>query len=149
MPVVLDCAWYGTCYDLDFDVNHPAITEVSFSLSKGIGLGNMRTGVRFSNYAKNDTMSLAQQNSYGLFSVKQLSTSDNDGRIWVPTGKQISIWTGTNPCKYSMLESNWSHVAMLSISLTISNTFFNRRIYGPKVGVREALKAIRRGELKV
>ena len=42
VPLLLDCAWFGTCRDINIDVNHPAITEVCFSLTKGIGLGNIR-----------------------------------------------------------------------------------------------------------
>ena len=44
----------------------------------------MRTGVRFSNYAKNDTMSSAQQNSYGHLVLNNWPTAlaTPNGRIW-------------------------------------------------------------------
>ena len=48
VPVLIDCAWLGTCKDINFDFRHPAITYVCFSISKGIGLGNMRSGIRYS-----------------------------------------------------------------------------------------------------
>jgi len=61
IPILLDCAWFGTCNNITFDFSSPAIKEVAFSLSKGIGLGNMRTGLRFSNY---EDGYIRQQNEY-------------------------------------------------------------------------------------
>lgn len=71
VPVVVDCAWFGTCHDIHIDVRSPAIVSVSFSTSKGIGMGNMRTGVRYSNLTSG---SIRQQNAYRhlVFSNMQL-----------------------------------------------------------------------------
>jgi len=62
VPVEVDCAYFGTCYGLEFNFNHPAIKAVSFSLSKGMGLGDIRSGIRYSNYE--DSMPIRQQNLY-------------------------------------------------------------------------------------
>lgn len=48
IPVHIDAAWYGCLKDFEFDYSHPAIESVSFSLSKGLGLGSHRTGIRYS-----------------------------------------------------------------------------------------------------
>lgn len=48
IPVHVDAAWYGCLKDFEFDYSHPAIESVSFSLSKGLGLGSHRTGIRYS-----------------------------------------------------------------------------------------------------
>lgn len=48
IPVHIDAAWYGCMRDFKFDYSHPAIESVSFSLSKGLGLGSFRTGIRYS-----------------------------------------------------------------------------------------------------
>lgn len=48
IPVHADAAWYGCLRDFHFDFNHPAIETVSFSLSKSLGLGSHRVGVRYS-----------------------------------------------------------------------------------------------------
>lgn len=48
IPVHVDAAWYGCLRDFNFDYSHPAIQSVSFSLSKGLGLGSHRTGIRYS-----------------------------------------------------------------------------------------------------
>jgi len=60
-PVLVDCAWFGTCMNIDFDFSHPAITEVCFSTSKGLGCGRYRSGIRYSNYE--DGM-IYQHNNY-------------------------------------------------------------------------------------
>jgi hypothetical protein len=61
IPVLVDCAWFGTCMNIEFDFSHPAITEVCFSTSKGLGCGRYRSGIRYSNY--NDGM-IHQHNDY-------------------------------------------------------------------------------------
>ena len=48
IPIHIDSAWFGACRDIYFDYSHPAVQSVSFSLSKGLGLGSHRTGLRYS-----------------------------------------------------------------------------------------------------
>ena len=48
IPVHIDAAWFGCTRDFNFDYSHPAVHSVSFSLSKGLGLGSHRAGVRYS-----------------------------------------------------------------------------------------------------
>jgi hypothetical protein len=48
IPVHVDAAWYGCLRGFEFDYSHPAIQSVAFSLSKGLGLGANRIGVRYS-----------------------------------------------------------------------------------------------------
>ena len=150
VPVILDCAWFGTCFDMEFDLNHPAITEVSFSLSKGIGLGNMRTGVRWSNYPKNDMMPIAQQNSYGHLVLSNcqlaLHQMDNFSPDW--QANKYLDWYKQLCAKYSMQETNCLHVTMLPRYHKDFEYFLIDESY-VKVGIREALKAVRRGELKL
>lgn len=62
VPVIVDAAYFGTCYGLTFDFGHPAIESVSFSLTKGAGLGHIRSGIRFSNL--DDQNPICQQNNY-------------------------------------------------------------------------------------
>ncbi len=62
VPVIVDCAYFGTCEGLELDVTHPAIESVSFSLTKGLGLGDIRSGIRFSNLE--DQNPIRQQNIY-------------------------------------------------------------------------------------
>lgn len=62
IPVIIDCAYFGTCHGLTFDFISSSIESVSFSLSKGIGLGDIRSGIRYSNW--NDNSPISQQNNY-------------------------------------------------------------------------------------
>lgn len=48
IPVFVDCAFFGTCLDITVDFNQPCINTVSFSPTKGLNCGNMRTGITFS-----------------------------------------------------------------------------------------------------
>tara|TARA_Y100001937_G_scaffold104556_1_gene144588 strand:- start:1230 stop:2069 length:840 start_codon:yes stop_codon:yes gene_type:complete len=47
VPVFVDCAWFGTCYDIDFDLSYPCIEEAAFSLSKSFPVAYLRIGCRF------------------------------------------------------------------------------------------------------
>lgn len=47
IPVHIDGAWFGCCRNFELDVTHPAIVSVSVSLSKSLGLGNQRCGIRY------------------------------------------------------------------------------------------------------
>lgn len=62
VPVIVDCAYFGTCHGLDLDLRHPAIESVSFSLTKGLGLGEIRSGIRFSDI--DNESPICQQNKY-------------------------------------------------------------------------------------
>jgi hypothetical protein len=48
IPVHIDAAWLGCVRDIEFDFSHPAISSFAISLSKGLGLGGHRIGLRFS-----------------------------------------------------------------------------------------------------
>jgi hypothetical protein len=47
ISVHIDAAWYPCCRDINFNVDHPAIKTVTFSLSKAFGLGIHRIGLRY------------------------------------------------------------------------------------------------------
>lgn len=55
IPVHIDGAWITCCRDITFNFDHPAIKSFAISLSKGLGLGWSRIGVRYSR--KNDPRS--------------------------------------------------------------------------------------------
>jgi hypothetical protein len=58
IPVHIDGAWITCCRDIDFDFNHPAIQSVAISLSKGLGLGWNRVGVRWTRKTQADAISI-------------------------------------------------------------------------------------------
>lgn len=48
IPVMVDMAYWGTCRNIDIDLNWSCIESVCFSLSKAFNLGNIRFGIEFS-----------------------------------------------------------------------------------------------------
>lgn len=66
VPVFIDMAWYGTCANLNVNLNHPAIKYVAFSLTKGLTCGNYRSGIRLSRNLENDRMILQQEWHHGI-----------------------------------------------------------------------------------
>jgi hypothetical protein len=58
ISVHVDGAWLTCCRGIDFDVSHPAIRSVGISLSKGLGLGWNRIGLRWTKEASADAVSI-------------------------------------------------------------------------------------------
>jgi hypothetical protein len=58
IPVHIDGAWITCSRDIDFDFNHPAIKSVAISLSKGLGLGWNRVGLRWTKETKPDAITI-------------------------------------------------------------------------------------------
>lgn len=48
VPVMIDAAYFGTCYGARFDFTHPAIEMLSFSLSKAFAAQSFRIGILYS-----------------------------------------------------------------------------------------------------
>ncbi len=47
ISVHIDACWFGCCRDIHFNFDQPCIQSVGFSLSKSLGLGANRIGVRY------------------------------------------------------------------------------------------------------
>lgn len=60
----IDGCWYGCCRDINFDFSSPAIKSAAFSLSKSLGLGVNRIGVRYTR--ERWTGPIALQNDYNM-----------------------------------------------------------------------------------
>lgn len=58
IEVHIDGAWITCCRDIDFDFSHPAIESIAISLSKGLGLGWNRIGLRWSKRNVSDAISI-------------------------------------------------------------------------------------------
>jgi hypothetical protein len=58
IPVHIDGAWITCCRNIVFDVGHPAIRSVGISLSKGLGLGWNRIGLRWTRENRNDSITI-------------------------------------------------------------------------------------------
>ena len=64
VPVMIDAAYFGTCYDISFDYSHPAIEMVSFSLSKCFAIPYYRVGIQFGKKSFNHLEELQEQTRY-------------------------------------------------------------------------------------
>jgi hypothetical protein len=58
ISVHVDGAWFTCCRGIDFDVSHPAIKSVAISLSKGLGLGWNRIGLRWTKSEDADAVTI-------------------------------------------------------------------------------------------
>ena len=57
IPVLVDCCWFGTCGNINFDFSWPCIEQITFSLSKTFPVSRLRIGARFSKTNLNDGIS--------------------------------------------------------------------------------------------
>lgn len=146
VPVIIDCAWYGTCYDMNIDLSHDCITEVSFSLTKSTGTGNIRSGIRYSNY--DDGLPIRQQNNYnhlqlgsaqlGIWMMQHFSSD------WVVSQYKESQLLLCN--RLNVEASKCIHIANANgLENWHSKFIIDEKYY--KLGIREALKTIKKKEL--
>lgn len=56
--VHVDGAWLTCCRGINFDLSHPSISSVGISLSKGLGLGWNRVGLRWTKNKQPDSISI-------------------------------------------------------------------------------------------
>lgn len=64
VPVHIDGAWFGQCRNFEFDVSHPAIKSVSVSLSKALGMGSQRIGIRYTRERINGPVAIMNDFDY-------------------------------------------------------------------------------------
>lgn len=64
VPVLVDCAYFGICRDITFDFTHPAITDLTFSLSKFLPVAHLRIGIRFTRYDDDDSLLVSHKTRY-------------------------------------------------------------------------------------
>lgn len=64
IPVLVDCAYFGVCQDLIFNLSHACISDVTFSLSKTFPIAYARVGIRFNREDDDDTMSAYSKVGY-------------------------------------------------------------------------------------
>jgi hypothetical protein len=58
IPVHIDGAWVSCCRDIDFNFSHPSVQSLGISLSKGLGLGWNRIGLRWTKNTVQDSISI-------------------------------------------------------------------------------------------
>lgn len=61
ISVHIDGAWITCCRDIVFDFDHPSIQSVGISLSKGLGLGWNRIGLRWTKETEPDAVTIMNE----------------------------------------------------------------------------------------
>lgn len=64
IPVLVDCAYFGTCKNLNFDFTKSCITDVVFSLSKTFPVAHARIGMRLTRIDDDDLMFVYDKINY-------------------------------------------------------------------------------------
>jgi hypothetical protein len=64
IPVLVDCAYFGACRGIEFDLAYGCITDVTFSLSKSFPLAYARIGIRYTREDDDDTLFVYHKINY-------------------------------------------------------------------------------------
>lgn len=72
ISVHIDGAWITCCRDISFDFNHNSIKSVGISLSKGLGLGWNRVGLRYTRQTNTDSITIMNDFRMNLRAVAMI-----------------------------------------------------------------------------
>jgi hypothetical protein len=64
IPVLIDCAYFGICSNINFDLTFDCITDVVFSLSKTFPIAHARIGMRLSKVDNDDSLFVVNKSKY-------------------------------------------------------------------------------------
>jgi hypothetical protein len=64
VPVLVDCAYFGVCSNIEFDFAYNCITDITFSLSKIFPVAHARIGIRFTKEDDDDTLLVYHKVNY-------------------------------------------------------------------------------------
>lgn len=64
VPVLIDCAFFGLCSGIRFDLSHTAITDIVFSLSKTMPVPYLRIGMRLTRTDDDDSLLICNKTNY-------------------------------------------------------------------------------------
>jgi hypothetical protein len=64
VPVLVDCAYFGICRNIEFDFAYNCITDITFSLSKSFPVAYARIGMRYTRVDDDDTMFVYHKINY-------------------------------------------------------------------------------------
>jgi len=96
IPVLIDCAYFNLSKDIEFNFNHPSITDITFSLSKLFPVGHIRIGLRLTKVDDDDTLFVYNKISYinrlGAFIGNELVNKfDEDHIVNSYKSKQLEL----------------------------------------------------------
>lgn len=96
IPVLLDCAYFGICQGINLHIDHPAVEQAVFSLSKTFPVNLLRVGIRFSKKSLEDGLTAYNLSHYvnklGASVGKEiLKTLDSDQTFTSYRSRQLEI----------------------------------------------------------
>ena len=118
IPVLVDCAYFGICANIDFNFNHPCITDITFSLSKVFPVAHARIGMRLTRTDDDDGMFVTNKigyiNRFGpQLGLELISKFDSDYVFNKYRQKQLDLChrykvTPSNTVLFAIGDSTWS-----------------------------------------
>jgi hypothetical protein len=118
IPVLVDCAYFGICANIDFNFNHPCITDITFSLSKVFPVAHARIGMRLTRTDDDDGMFVTNKigyiNRFGpQLGLELISKFDADYVFNKYRQKQLDLClqykvTPSNTVLFAIGDSTWS-----------------------------------------
>lgn len=104
VPVLIDCAFFGCCSDINFDLSHPAIKVITFSLSKSFPVPHLRIGMRLTRIDDDDSLLVTNKTKYtnriGASVGEQLIdiiSADWNSQQWQETQYRLCQELGVTP----------------------------------------------------
>lgn len=64
IPVLIDCAYFGICSDINFNFSYSCITDITFSLSKIFPVAHARIGMRLTKVDDDDSLFVCNKAKY-------------------------------------------------------------------------------------
>ena len=118
VPVLIDCAFFGICRDIEFDFNHDCITDITFSLSKTFPVSHVRIGMRLTREDDDDSLLVHHKTRYvnrfgaglGLELLREWSADYNTER-WESLQNKCCRELGVVPSKsviFGIASNNFS-----------------------------------------
>lgn len=137
IPVFVDCAFFGTCLDIHVNFDHPCIDTVSFSPTKGLNCGNMRTGITFTHrQGKDCSLDILSKWHHGIHfhTYLALNLMKNFSPDTVPLTYKVSQeavckkynLTPSNTLMFGLGNDDWVH--------------FSRNGFSNRVNIRNAIQ---------
>jgi hypothetical protein len=104
IPVLIDCAFFGLCKGIEFNLDQPAITDITFSLSKCLPAAPLRIGMRLTRKDDDDSLLIYNKTNYvnrigaavGL-RILDYITPDSNWERWHETQEYFCQQLGVRP----------------------------------------------------
>lgn len=112
IPVHIDGAWVTCCRSVNFNFDHPSVVSVGISLSKGLGLGWNRIGLRWTRNFKQDSITIMNDfnmnnRALAMIGLHFIRSLPND-YLWITHGDRYYKVCGD----FDLTPTNSIHLAL-------------------------------------